>query len=137
MFEDEEILADRLNQQPTIFRGCTSQELTTIAWVSAVVWIPICVFITGIFGNYAVGFSIGGIAIGLTMFVLATIFQKIKRGRPDGYYQQLIDCFLEDNGFRKSKFIRKTGLWSTGRTEYNDKRLKGYQNYLKQQQKHH
>lgn len=127
MQADEEILADRLNQQPTIFRGCTSQELTTIGWVSAVFWIPFMVLLTGALGNFAVGFSIGGILIGVTMVVVATVFQRVKRGRPDGYYQQKIDCFLEDKGFRQSHYIRYTGYWSIGRTEYNDRLLKLYQ----------
>lgn len=115
--QHNEILADRLNEQPTIFRGCSSQELVTIAWVSAVIWIPICVMLSSMLGYAMVGFSLGAIGVGCTVFVTATIFQKLKRGKPFGYYQQLFACFLEDKHIWRSKFIRKTGVWSLGRTE--------------------
>lgn len=114
----DEILADRLNVQPAIFRGCSSSELGTIAGLAAAVWIPICVIIAGLLGNFAIGFSIGGIMIGVTVVVVATIFQKVKRNRPDGYYQHLLMCFLEDWSIMRSKFIRRTGYWSLGRTGY-------------------
>ena len=129
MYDDDEILADRLNGQPTIFRGCTSQELTAIAILSTIFWIPVMVMVLGALGNYAAGFSIGAILIGATMFVVATIFQKIKRGRPEGYYQQQLECILEDQGLKRSHYIRRTGNWSLGRTE-RDNRLLQY--YLKE-----
>lgn len=114
----DEILADRLNEQPVIFRGCSSSELGAIAGLAAAVWIPVFVLIAGLLGNFAMGFSIGGIMIGVTVVVIATIFQKVKRNRPDGYYQHLLMCLLEDRGLWKSKFIRRTGYWSLGRTGY-------------------
>lgn len=112
-----EILADRLNEQPTIFRGCSSQELVTIVWVAAVIWIPACVVISTALGYAMVGFSIGAIGVGATVFVVATIFQKLKRGKPYGYYQQLLACFLEDKHIWRSKFVRRSGPWALGRTE--------------------
>lgn len=116
MAEVEEILADRLNEQPAIFRGCSSTELGAISGIAAAIWIPVCVVVAGMLGNFAIGFSIGGIMIGVTVVVMATIFQKVKRNRPDGYYQHLLFCMLEDLGVWKSKFIRRSGFWSVGRT---------------------
>lgn len=130
MYSGDEILADRLNGQPTIFRGCTSQELTAIAIISTLFWIPVMVMVLGALGNFAAGFSIGAILIGATMFVVATIFQKIKRGRPEGYYQQKLECIMEDRGLRKSHYIRRSGYWSLGRTK-RDKSLYFYYQDLK------
>lgn len=114
----DEILADRLNSQPSIFRGCSSAELGAIAGIAGAIWVPVCVIVAGMLGNFAIGFSIGGIMIGLTVVVMATIFQKIKRNRPDAYYQHLLACFLEDIGIWKSRFIRRTGYWGVGRSNY-------------------
>lgn len=113
--KEYDILAEHLNEQPPIFRGCTSQELVTVLWLAAVVWLPLSLIIAALLGFVMAGFTIAAIGIGLTVFVVATIFQKIKRGRPDGYYQHLLACVLEDLRLKRSKFIRRTGTWSLGR----------------------
>lgn len=112
----DEILADRLNVQPAIFRGCSSSELGAIVGIGAAIWLPICVVVAGMLGNFAIGFSAAGIMIGVTVVIIATIFQKVKRNRPDAYYQHLLVCFFEDLGVWRSRFIRKTGYWALGRT---------------------
>lgn len=117
MVDKHEILADRLNEQPTIFRGCSSQELVMILWIATLVWIPLCVFFAALVGYTMVGFSLGGIGVGLTVFVVATIFQKLKRGKPIGYYHQVVTCMLHDKHIWRSKFIRHTGTWGIGREQ--------------------
>lgn len=127
MYEyEDEILADRLNAQPTIFRGCTSSELTVIAIFSAIVWIPVCLMVATALGNTVSGLTFGAIAIGMTMFIVATLFQKIKRGRPEGYYQQLIEIAMDKYGLKKAPYIRETGYWSIGRDKYYDQLYQSY-----------
>jgi conjugative transfer region protein (TIGR03750 family) len=46
---------------------------------------------------------------------MASLFQRLKRGRPDGYYQQQFAIWLSDHGLRRSPFIRRTGAWDIGR----------------------
>ena len=40
MSKDHEILADRLNAEPVIFKGCSSSELGMIVGLAIVIWLP-------------------------------------------------------------------------------------------------
>ena len=40
MSNDHEILADRLNAEPAIFKGCSSSELGMIVGLAIVIWLP-------------------------------------------------------------------------------------------------
>ena len=51
-----------------------------------------------------------------TVVITATLFQRLKRNRPDGYYQQRFVIWLDDRGFRRAPFVRRTGSWDIGRT---------------------
>ena len=49
MSHRDDILADRLNVEPVIFKGCSSSELGALVGVAALVWLPgsllLCVFL--------------------------------------------------------------------------------------------
>ena len=72
--------------------------------------------VASLLGGAAMG--LGGATLGVigTVYGLATLFARIKRGRPDGYYQQRLALWLHDKGLRDSGTIRRTGAWSIGRT---------------------
>ncbi len=112
----EDILADRLNVEPTIFKGCSSSELGIIVGVAALVWLPVSLLLAGLMGAVTMGFGLAGVGVVGTVIAMATLFQRLKRGRPDGYYQQQADIWLTDHGLRRSPFIRRSGAWDIGRT---------------------
>lgn len=112
----EEVTADRMNSEPMILRGCTSSELVTLVTVAIIIWLPLSIFIAWVLDAIAMAMGIAGIGILITVFVMATLFQRIKRGRPDGYYQQVIALWLHDKRWRRSKFCAPDGLMSLGRT---------------------
>ena len=108
-------LAERLNEEPAIFRGCSSSELVAILLAAIAFWLPV-----GILVGLAVGFplmGVGGAAVFIlaTIFVSATVFQRIKRGRPTGYYQQLVLLTLHRAGLRRAPVILRSGFWDVGR----------------------
>lgn len=107
---------DRLNGEPVIFRGCSSSELTAIAGASAAAWLPLGLVVASAFGAPLMGVGAAGIAVLATVFVMASLFQRLKRGRPEGHYQQWLAIVLESIGVRKSGFIRRSGTWDVGRT---------------------
>ncbi|OOZ76502.1 conjugal transfer protein [Solemya velum gill symbiont] len=111
-----DILADRLNVEPAIFRGCSSSELGVIVGVAALIWLPVSLLLAWLMGAVSMGFGIAGVGVVATVIVTASLFQRLKRGRPDGYYQQQIMIWLDDNGLRRSAFVRRTGAWDIGRT---------------------
>ncbi len=118
MADHDDILADRLNVEPTIFKGCSSSELGIIVGVAALVWLPVSLLLAGLMGAVTMGFGLAGVGVVGTVIAMATLFQRLKRGRPDGYYQQQISIWLADHGLRRSPFIRRSGAWDIGRTRY-------------------
>ena len=116
MSDRDDILADRLNVEPVIFKGCSSSELGLIVGVAALVWLPVSLLLAGLMGAVTMGFGLAGVGVVGTVIVMATLFQCLKRGRPDGYYQQQISIWLADHGLRHSPFIRRSGAWDIGRT---------------------
>ena len=118
MSSRDDILADRLNVEPAIFKGCSSSELGIIVSVAALVWLPVSLLLTGLMGAVTMGFGLAGVGVVGTVIVTAGLFQRLKRGRPDGYYQQQVSIWLSDQGLRRAPFIRRSGAWDIGRTRY-------------------
>jgi len=116
MADHDDILADRLNTEPAIFKGCSSSELGVIVGVSALVWLPISLVMAGLMGAVTMGFGIAGVGVVATVVVMASLFQRLKRNRPDGYYQQRFIIWLHERGLRRSPFVRRSGAWDIGRT---------------------
>ncbi len=116
MSDDDNILAERMNVEPPIFRGCSSSELGMIVFAAAVVWLPVSLVVAWALGAPSMGFGLAGIAIVATVVLTAGLFQRVKRGRPDGYYQQQVMIGLSRLGLRRSPFIRRDGHWSIGRS---------------------
>jgi hypothetical protein len=54
----EDILADRLNAEPAIFKGCSSSELGVIVGVAALVWLPMSLLLAGLVGAVTMGFGL-------------------------------------------------------------------------------
>jgi len=118
MSSRDDILADRLNVEPAIFKGCSSSELGIIVGVAALVWLPVSLLLAGLMGAVTMGFGLAGVGVVGTVIVMAGLFQRLKRGRPDGYYQQQASIWLSDHGIRRASFIRRSGAWDIGRTRY-------------------
>ena len=115
MADRQDILADRLNAEPAIFKGCSSSELGVIVGVAALVWLPVSVILAGLAGAVTMGFGIAGVGIVATVLLMASLFQRLKRNRPDGYYQQRFVIWLHDRGLRRAPFVRRSGPWDIGR----------------------
>ena len=118
MADRHDILADRLNAEPAIFKGCSSSELGVIVGVAALVWLPVSLILAGLAGAVTMGFGIAGVGIVATVLLMASLFQRLKRNRPDGYYQQRIVLWIDDRGLRRSPFVRRSGAWDIGRTAH-------------------
>ena len=116
MSNRDDILADRLNVEPTIFKGCSSSELGIIVIVAALVWLPVSLLLAGLMGAVTMGFGMAGVGVVGSVIAGASLLQRLKRGRPDGYYQQQFAIWLSDHGLRGTRFIRRSGAWDIGRT---------------------
>ncbi|MCG5526570.1 TIGR03750 family conjugal transfer protein [Ectothiorhodospira haloalkaliphila] len=115
---DRMLRTDRLNGEPPIFRGCTSSELVMLAALAAAFWVPMGVLIGALVGTAMMGVGFSGIAIIATVVVAGSLFQRIKRGRPDHFYQHRLILWAEELGLRRSGFIRRGGTWDLGRRRW-------------------
>lgn len=118
MTDDHEVLADRLNAEPAIFKGCSSSELGVIVGLAMLVWLPLSLLLAWLLGAVTMGFGFPGIGVVATAVVLATLFQRIKRGRPEGYYQQWLRIRLHTWGIFRAPWVLRTGAWDIGRTSH-------------------
>lgn len=118
MSNDHEILADRLNAEPAIFKGCSSSELGMIVGLAIVVWLPFSLLLAWLLGAITMGFGIAGVGVVATVVVMAKLFQRIKRGRPEGYYQQWLRIRLQTVGLYRTPWVLRSGPWDIGRTQH-------------------
>ena len=82
-----ELLPVRLNAEPSIFRGCSLSELMLLVTVGGIALVPGSVIVCGLFGYLMMGVGIGLLLVIAWVVIGATVLQKLKRGRPLGYYQ--------------------------------------------------
>mgnify|MGYP003137702575 FL=1 len=121
MNDSAEILADRLNNEPPIFRGLSNSELGMVLKVGALFWVPTCLIVATILGKTMMGMGAAMLMLLLTILVSGSLFQRIKRGRPDYYYQHYLmirDVFLRvKTNTKNQRVIQYTGTWGVGRTD--------------------
>ncbi len=90
-----------------------------IAFLSLVLCVPVSVIVLSTMGYAMVGIGMGFLAsIGLTV-VFATMLQRMKRGRPAGYYQLQIRLALDRYGIYRLNVTKRSGHWDIGRTAKN------------------
>ena len=118
MTDQHDILAERLNAEPAIFKGCASHELGVIVGVAALVWLPLSLVAARLAGAITMGFGLAGIGIVATVLVVASLFQRLKRNRPDGYYQQWFVRWLDARGLKRAPVVWRSGAWDIGRTAH-------------------
>lgn len=114
-----DLLAERLNLEPAVFRGYTDSELVTAIVLSALVSFP---------AGLLAGLVVGRIALGIGLAMVATLglvvlgasrFQEWKRGRPEFWLQQRAHLLLAEAGLVQSPLLRHRGVMSLGRSGYD------------------
>lgn len=116
MMTTERLLAERLNAEPSIFRGCTSSELGALVASACAFWLPVSLLLAWGLGVPSMGFGLAGAAIIVSVVIAASVLQRLKRGRPDAYYRHRLVLRLAELGLMRSRFIHRQGYWSLGRT---------------------
>jgi conjugative transfer region protein (TIGR03750 family) len=116
--EEIDLLANRLNYDAVIFKGCTMNELLVVAGICIGISCTILAIIVQIlFGNFIYGIA-GGFALGAGLtYLICGILEKFRRGQEKGYIQQLLVLKLYKLGFSTNKeVIRQNGSWMIGRS---------------------
>lgn len=114
---EHHLLGERLNAGPAVFRGCTASELIALVAIASGAWLPLGLIAGLLMGKLAIGMAFSIVALVGTLFVVPTLFQIIKRGKPDGHYQISWRVWAARCGlfFIRSDYILREGVWDTGR----------------------
>lgn len=113
----EERVADRMNAEPAIFKGCSTTELLGIALAATVFWLPTSLLVSALFGAITMGLGATGVGVVASVVICASVFQRIKNGQPDGYYQQRVRIWLAARGIYGAPCVFRSAHWDLGRTE--------------------
>ena len=116
MATDSHLLAERLNTEPPVSRGCSVPELLTLFGTSVAVCLPLGGLLGWQLGAFQLGLAAGVIGIVATLAVAPTVLQRVKRDRPDGYPRQWLAIQLHDWRIWPSPYVRRSGAWDLGRT---------------------
>jgi conjugative transfer region protein (TIGR03750 family) len=108
--------SNRLNDEVCLLAGCTLKEILAVATITLIISLIIMMMpIYVCFRNYTIGLA-ASLVVYLPLFsVLIIKLSKLKRGKPEGYYQQYIILKLIKIGILKNQFLLRSGVWSTER----------------------
>jgi conjugative transfer region protein (TIGR03750 family) len=111
-----DLLGHRLNFDPIIFAGCTLKEMQVIGCIN----LFICILGLGVAMKCLINLFLVGVglafpcAVGLTWMVAHSL-QRIKQGKPNGYWKQKALWFLQNHGLLPEIYVCRSGYWSVGR----------------------
>lgn len=108
-------LTDRANREPAILRGLTSSEAQMAIFIVMPIYAVIGLAVAFATKIWALGVLIASLAPMLTVWTAAGWMAKVKRNKPDYYYQHRFKLWLAENGLIKSRFIDHDGFWEIGR----------------------
>lgn len=119
-------LPNRLDRDPTVFRGMTSDELFIVAGVGAATGIPLGIFLMALTGEAALLLaSLLLIGPGIAIVFGGGTIRRLKRGKPNTWVHRLIQYQLASKGFptgQGADLILRSGPWSIRRDERAIKR---------------
>lgn len=114
--EDSDVLADRVDIEPPIFKGCSSSELLAMLVVAILVWIPLSLLLAFAIGKLAFALAILAVGVIGSVVMGATCFQRIKRNRPDHYYVHGAMRLLHASRLHTSPLVWRSGFWDIDRS---------------------
>lgn len=110
------VLPNRVNEEAVVYRGCTTTELTAIAAIAQLFWLVVTAVIGSMLGYVMAAIAFSMLLTVLTVFVAATLFQRIKRGQAPGHYRHVVAMALGRRRWRRSPFVVLDGPLSIGRS---------------------
>lgn len=112
-----DVVASNVNEEVAVFRGSSTGELMSMAVICVAVITPTMSIIGAFFDKAIMMFSLSLVVVFVAMFLISTWMQRIRRGRPDGYFEQRIVFFRTSLGFGSCPFVRYNGQMDIYRTE--------------------
>jgi conjugative transfer region protein (TIGR03750 family) len=117
--ETEDLLAERLNHEPVVLLGYTDSKFAFAVKVACLIAFPTTLTIGFTFGKPLPGLS-DGFLLALALVVAGGKFMlRLKRGKPDFYYQTRLKLALQRYGLGHSGILRYRGTMSIGSAHLN------------------
>lgn len=117
--DSDDLLAERLNHEPVVLLGYTDSEFALAVKAACAVAFPTMLFIGFTFGKPLPGLA-GGFLLALALVVAGgKLMVRLKRGKPDFYYQTKMKLALQRYGLGHSGLLRYRGTMSIVRTHLN------------------
>ncbi|MFA6094282.1 MAG: TIGR03750 family conjugal transfer protein [Candidatus Paceibacterota bacterium] len=114
--DDDDLLAERLNQEPVVFMGYTDSELMLAIKVACLVSFPLACTI-GLLLNKGMALLGGGLLFAIALVAGGgKLLQRLKRGKPDFYYQARMNLLLQRLHLCDSGLLLFKGRMHLGRT---------------------
>ena len=106
--ERQDFKSDRLNDEVSLFLGCTLKETMMAVLVSlsisGLISIPLMMFL---FGEFTVGLAVALVLAAPILLALLAPLSVLKRGKPAGYYQQFLKIKLSKTGLIKNPYVMR------------------------------
>ncbi len=106
------VVATNVNEEAVILRGCTTSELIGASIACTTIIIPLFLIVGLIMGKMMICMAVGFAANFGAIFGTATLMQKMKRGRPDGYFNHWMMLIGKKIGMVKAPFVIQHGSMS-------------------------
>jgi len=107
--ELREVTASNVNEEVPVFRGSSAGELMSMGALFCLTITP-AMTIFGLFiGKGMMLFSISLLFIFIAIFITATVMQRIRRGRPEGYFEHRMTLLRVALGWGSCSFARHDG----------------------------
>ena len=114
-------LPSRLDRDPTVFRGMTSDELFLVGGIGAAMGIPIGLLLMVFTGETtALLASILLVGPSISIVLGGGVIRRLKRGKPNTWIYRVIQYQLANKGFpigQGAELILRSGPWSIRRDE--------------------
>ena len=108
-------LTDRTNVEPAILQGMTVTEAKFIGIVSMLAFLFLAALIFVVTHIWQVFLVLGVFGPAATLWLASSYLAHIKRGKPDGYYSQVLALRMVALGLGKPVLKDREGWWSQGR----------------------
>jgi len=107
------MILNHINTKMPIYKDCTLGEMMFVGGFTFLITSTILSLLSWLFFNFAwIGFAVSILSlVHITRFLLGRL-QRIKYGKPYGYYRQLI---LKKQSIFKLPYIQRQGKWSVRR----------------------
>ena len=113
--DDADLLADRVDVEPPIFKGCSSSELGALLLAAIALWAPLSLLLAALAGRLPFALAILAVGVIGSVYLGALALQRVKRDRPDHYYLHALQRLAHRHGLRRARFLWRSGWWDIDR----------------------